>query len=358
MSYLVRYVSAGAYRSTRRADENCRGLQDLRISRALLEYAGYLCHTSQLFQQEQSRYSPQDVTIVVPTIDHAADVLDAIRSWQACKPNKIIIVTPTEMTASLEMVLSQLKATNIVLLAVPTYGKRSSMVAGLRQVTTELFVFADDDVQWKPKTLQGLLAGFDDPLVGGVQVRQRVRPSGKDFTLWESFGASRLTHRNIFCASSSYLNDGDVLSLAGRTMAYKTECLQTPELYQAFIQDFWRGKYRLKSGDDCFLTSWIYHRGWKTAFQNDKEYEIATTVKHDRNFLKQTVRWSRNTARFFCRDFAFAIHQSDPRHRRRVLLNWTTSYFIDVCNLVDMAYVCYTVINSFMSGGTAVVNDA
>ena len=223
------------------------------------------------------------------------------------------------------------------------------MLAGLREVTTELVIFVDSTVEWKPKTLHGLLAGLDDPLTGGVQTYQVARPNREKFNLWEIFGASRLAQRNVYRASSAYWNNGDIIGLSGRTMAYKTRCLQTPEFYEAFSRDFWRGKYHLKSGDDIFITNWIRHRGWRTWYQGDREFEIVTTMKTDRLYLKQLARWSRNTARFWWRDFRFAILHTEVRHYRRVLLNWTTAYHTCLFNLVDMFYYCYLVFAALSS---------
>ena len=240
-------------------------------------------------------------------------------------------------------VLARFDDSSIALRSISDRNKRPAMVAGLKEVTTELVVFVDDDVEWKPTTLRGLLAGLDDPLTGGVQTCQRVRPHRENFTLWEIFGASRLSQRNVYCASSAYWNDGDVINLSGRTMAYKTRCLQTPEFYEAFARDFWRGKYHLKSGDDCFITNWIRHRGWKTWYQGDREIEVVTTMKANRLYLKQLVRWSRNTARFWWRDFRFAINHAEMRHYRRVLLNWTTAYHTCFFSLMDFLYFCYLI---------------
>ncbi|KAG8532958.1 uncharacterized protein KY384_001739 [Bacidia gigantensis] len=330
-------------------------LRCLRLARACFEYYGFYRHKSRTYRGDR-RYTSADVTVVVPTIESDENFVNAVRSWIACNPCRIIVVTTDAMMEPMRNTLARLDDSNISLRSAPKQGKRLQMVVGLKEVATEIVVFVDDDVEWKPATLEGLLAGLDDPQTGGVQTCQRVRPNHETFTLWEMFGAARLSQRNVYCASSAFWNDGDVLNLSGRTTAYKTRCLQTPEFYEAFTQDYWRGKYHLKSGDDCFITSWIRHRGWKTWYQGDKEVEVVTTMKADRLYLNQLVRWSRNNARYWWRDFRFVLRQGGTRNYRRVLLNWTTAYHTWFFSLVDFLYFCYLIL-TFVSSSDSIKDD-
>lgn len=252
----------------------------------------------------------------------------------------------------MKSVLARLDDSNIALRSVSERGKRPAMIIGLKEVTTEVVVFVDANVEWKPATLRGLLAGLEEPLTGGVQTYQTARPNRENVSLWEIFSASRLTLRNVYRASSAYWNNGDIIGLSGRTMAYKTRCLQTPDFYEAFSRDFWREKYHLKSGDDVFMTNWIRHQGWKTWYQGDRELEVVAPMKTDRLYFKQLVRWSRDTARFWWRDFRFAMRHPEMRHCRRVLLNWTIAYHTCLFSLVDFLYFCYLISTAVSSAGS------
>ncbi|KAH8826032.1 hypothetical protein DL96DRAFT_1465850, partial [Flagelloscypha sp. PMI_526] len=64
-----------------------------------------------------------------------------------------------------------------------------------------------------------------------------------------------------------------------------------------FTHDFWLGKYQLNSGDDKFLTRWMVAHGWLTPVQVCKEAELLSTMKPNWRFLKQVLRWTRNTWR-------------------------------------------------------------
>jgi hypothetical protein len=115
-------------------------------------------------------------------------------------------------------------------------------------------------------------------------------------TVWEVLAAFRLTIRNIEIASSTHI-DGGVPCLSGRTAAYRTIILKDPEFLHGFTHDYWLGKYHLNSGDDKFLTRWMVSHGWSTYIQCCKEAELLSTMKPNWRFLKQVLRWTRNTWR-------------------------------------------------------------
>jgi cellulose synthase/poly-beta-1,6-N-acetylglucosamine synthase-like glycosyltransferase len=307
-------------------------------------------YKSNLYNRKRALYTSADVTIVVPTIDGDNDFFEAAQTWLQNSPHEIIVVTTNPLLDRMRILVNKLKDKRIRVRSISTAGKRPAMVAGLQEVTTRIVVFVDDDVRWKTQTLEGLLAGLEDPCVGGIQTCQKVRPINENgsFTTWEVFGAARLSRRSVYLASSAFYIDGDFMNLSGRTMAFPTRLIKTPDFMHAFTEDFWRQKYHLKSGDDCFLTSWIVHRGWKTSYSTDRDCEIITTMKSDSQYLKQLVRWSRNTARYWWRDFWFAIHQNDPRHHKRVLLNAVTAYLSDLVTLLDLVFTCFVVLDTLV----------
>lgn len=238
----------------------------------------------------------EDVTIIVPTIDAGEEFKEAAFSWLQGDPSQIIIVTEDKMREPLQQLANSVDGQKIRVLTVPKANKRLQMVHGIKHVTTDIIVFADDDAIWPPTMLPWVLACFEDQSVGGVGTSQRVKPQGYKMTVWETLAAFRLSIRNFEIAASTHI-DGGVPCLSGRTAAYRTVILKDPAFLHEFTQDYWLGKYLLNSGDDKFLTRWLVYNGWKTYIQVCPQAELLSTMKPDWRFLKQVLRWTRNTWR-------------------------------------------------------------
>ncbi|KAI8582411.1 hypothetical protein K450DRAFT_227046 [Umbelopsis ramanniana AG] len=242
--------------------------------------------------------SKTDVTIIVPTIDAGEEFRIAARSWLACNPKEIIIVTETKMRKPLQSLADDIDPDKIRVLTVPRANKRLQMVEGINATNTEIIVFADDDAIWKPTMLDYILACFEDLKMGGVGTSQTVHavnPNGHQ-TVWEVLAGFRLTIRNIEIAASTHI-DGGVCCLSGRTAAYRSLILKDPAFQYGFTNDLWLGKYPLNSGDDKYLTRWMVSHGWNTHIQVTPEAELSSTFKDNWRFLKQVLRWTRNTWR-------------------------------------------------------------
>ncbi|KAG0364727.1 hypothetical protein BGZ54_007219 [Gamsiella multidivaricata] len=242
-------------------------------------------------------YRPEyDVTIIVPTIDAGEEFKEAAHSWLANNPKEIIIITETKMREPLQELANSVDPARIRVLTVPKANKRLQMVEGIRNTTSEIIVFADDDAIWGPRCLEYILACFEDPNMGGVGTSQTVKSVGRYQTVWEVLAGFRLTIRNIEIAASTHI-DGGICCLSGRTAAYRTCILQDPQFQYQFTHDFWLGKYPLNSGDDKFLTRWMVYYGWNTYVQICQEAELLSTFKNNWRFVKQVLRWTRNTWR-------------------------------------------------------------
>ncbi|KAG9043864.1 hypothetical protein FS837_009046 [Tulasnella sp. UAMH 9824] len=238
----------------------------------------------------------EDVTIIVPTIDAGEEFKQAARSWLVGKPKEIIIITEEKMKGPLQELADAVDPHRIRVLTVPFANKRLQMVHGIRNTTTDIICFADDDAIWPPKMLPYILAPFEDQKVGGVGTSQRVQPVGDSMTVWEVLAAFRLTIRNIEISASTHI-DGGVPCLSGRTAAYRTIILKAPEFIHGFTNDLWLNKYHLNSGDDKFLTRWMVSHGWSTYIQCCHDSELLSTMKPNWRFLLQVLRWTRNTWR-------------------------------------------------------------
>ncbi|KAF7799510.1 hypothetical protein EIP86_010747 [Pleurotus ostreatoroseus] len=190
------------------------------------------------------------------------------------------------MLGPLQELANSVDPERIRVLTVPYANKRLQMSHGIKNTTTDIIVFADDDAIWPPTLLPYVLACFEDQRVGGVGTSQRVQPVGDHMTVWEVLAAFRLSIRNIEIASSTHI-DGGLPCLSGRTAAYRTVILKDPEFLHGFTHDYWLGKYQLNSGDDKFLTRWMVSHGWDTYVQCCKEAELLSTMKPNWRFLKQ-----------------------------------------------------------------------
>ncbi|KAI9245494.1 nucleotide-diphospho-sugar transferase [Helicostylum pulchrum] len=237
-----------------------------------------------VYQPKQPKQNPtytgeRDVTIIVPTIDAGEEFKIAARSWLACGPKEIIIITETSMRGPLQELADEVDPTKIRVLTVSKANKRLQMVKGVNAATTEIVVFSDDDAIWKPTMLDYILACFEDLKMGGVGTSQTVHavdPNGHQ-TMWEILAGFRLTSRNIEIAASTHI-DGGICCLSGRTAAYRTLILKDPAFQYCFTNDLWLGKYPLNSGDDKFLTRWMVSHGWNTYAQIYKIFNPLTLL--------------------------------------------------------------------------------
>ncbi|KAI8907422.1 glycosyltransferase like family 2-domain-containing protein, partial [Powellomyces hirtus] len=249
--------------------------------------------------RRRPRYTPsRDVTILIPTIDSGDEIRIAVRTWLKSDPFEIIFITTPGAQPALEQLAREVdplyQKIRVITIAKPN--KRNQMVAGVNHVKTPITVFCDDDVIWPETMLTWMLAPFEDKLMGGVGTSQRVLPQHKNMTIWEILAAFRISLRNIEITATTYI-DGGVCCLSGRTAAYRTCMLRDPDFQWSFTHEYWLGKYHQHSGDDKFLTRWVHSHNWRTYIQACPEAELSSTFKDNWRFLKQLLRWTRNTWR-------------------------------------------------------------
>ena len=141
-----------------------------------------------------------------------------------------------------------------------------------------------------------------------------LAPRDRAATIWETLAAQRLRQRNLSIMRSNGL-DGSVTCLSGRTAAYRASILKNKSFLQSFTNDMWRGKYRLDSGDGTFITRWLYSQGWGVQIQTSPMANIDTIVLDSADFIKQQLRWTRNSQRSYIRCL-FGIPKSWTRDQR------------------------------------------
>ncbi|KIV81723.1 hypothetical protein PV11_03886 [Exophiala sideris] len=253
---------------------------------------------------EEPTLSSADVTVILPTLDGEGEELErTIGSIMQTEPKEMILVTIDENLHKAEKTMSKMpaaKAGRIRCMSVKQANKRRQMARAIPEVTTEIIVFADDDVTWPIQTLQWMLAPFEDKKYGGVVTCQRLRRAeNPTFSqrIYGFLGALYLERRNFDCAATTHM-DGGVPCLSGRTCAYRSSILQDVNFTDGFTNEkWWFGQYQLNADDDNFLTRWMVSHGHETYMQYHPECEVQTTLEDNSKFLKQCLRWARSNWR-------------------------------------------------------------
>lgn len=215
----------------------------------------------------------------------------ALESWIANRPDQIIAVIDVTDTAC-RAIATEYPQVEILPIDVP--GKRPALAAGIDAAIGELVVLVDSDVIWEPDVLTKLMMPFADPRVGGVGTRQNMAPTdGGRATLWERMADIYLDIRYADEVPATTRWGRAVSCLSGRTAAYRTRLLQS--MREAFLSETFNGRLCM-SGDDKRYTCLVLQRGYAT--WNQLDAQVYSTFKPDfRGFLKQRIRWSRNSFR-------------------------------------------------------------
>ena len=203
-------------------------------------------------------------------------------------------MTPQKNVNILQRICKDLGINNARILGAPKANKRMQMIQGLREVNTDVIVFADDDVFWPGEFLVHMLAPFEDPEVGAVGpfngLERPAVPNG-----WDFLNAAYLKRWEWEVGATSNI-DGGVACLSGRTSAIQTRIVQDPAFINAFLGEKWFGTIGLVAADDDnFITRWLVNHGWKIKIQCGTS--LTTTLDGDWKFVEQCLRWCRTTWR-------------------------------------------------------------
>lgn len=244
------------------------------------------------------------VSVVVPVYNEDFEVFfRAVDSWIASGVSEIIAVidySDTKHILHYEKNYLNRKNVKCRLSVTKKPGKRPALADGAALATGDIIALVDSDTIWSKRVLDYALPYLADPHVGGVSVQQRIENPHKlaqvlfDILLW-----SRYNEELPFL-----LGAGKVINtLSGRTAIYKREALLHPEQENLhhLTHEFYY-KSRCISGDDKRLTHLILEQGWLTAYARDA---IVFTPGEEnlRTFLKQRLRWTRNSWRADSRAF-------------------------------------------------------
>lgn len=220
-----------------------------------------------IFQQALTSWKDNGVAEIVAVIDYTDETCIAIfKKFSESFPGARLVVTRTP-------------------------GKRPALADGVRVATQPFVALVDSDTIWGPGVRAAALVPFADPAVGGVATRQSVLAAE---TLPQRVFNSQLTMRYVEELPFMVARGGTVITcISGRTAFYRRAALR-PLLHDLVHETF--GGLPVVSGDDKRLTYLIEGAGWKVAFQQTA-LVYTPGMRTWRMFLKQRVRWTRNSWR-------------------------------------------------------------
>ncbi|WP_329089407.1 glycosyltransferase family 2 protein [Streptosporangium sp. NBC_01469] len=232
------------------------------------------------------------VSVVVPSYREDAEILvRCLATWLAQDPQEVIIVVDVADT-DCHAKLQEVTDPRLRVLVYEHSGKRSALGVGIRAARGEVVVFADSDTWWQPGLLAAVQMPFEDPAVGGVGTQQNVFQ--RTSSVWRRI-ADWLVNLRYYDYVPAMGSRGGVACLSGRTAAYRREAI-LPVLTH-LENEFFLGR-RCIAGDDGRLTWLVLASGYKTVHQSSAR-AISMFPDSFRAFVKQRVRWSRNSYRCY-----------------------------------------------------------
>jgi cellulose synthase/poly-beta-1,6-N-acetylglucosamine synthase-like glycosyltransferase len=231
-------------------------------------------------------------SVVVPSYHEDPDILlRCLDSWLAQDPTEIIIVLDVADTDAYERIQRRGDA-RVKPVLFHHAGKRSALGVGIRRAVGEILVLTDSDTSWEPGLLENVQKPFSDPEVGGVSTRQNVYQ--RTTSIWRRV-ADWLVNLRYLDYVPAMGRAGAVPCISGRTAVYRRSAV-LPVL-ENLENEFFLGK-RCISGDDGRLTWLVLASGYRTVHQSTARAESMFPASFTA-FVKQRVRWSRNSYRCY-----------------------------------------------------------
>jgi N-acetylglucosaminyltransferase len=231
-------------------------------------------------------------SVVVPSFHEDPDILmRCLDSWLSQDPTEVIIVLDVADTEAEQRILA-LGDPRVQPVMFKHAGKRSALGVGIRLATSEVIVLVDSDTAWEPGLLDAVQMPFEDPMVGGVSTQQNVYE--RETSVWRRI-ADWLVDLRYYDYVPAMGAAGAVACLSGRTAAYRRAAVVpvVPHLED----EFFLGR-RCIAGDDGRLTWLVLASGYKTVHQSSAR-AMSMFPTGFRAFVKQRIRWSRNSYRCY-----------------------------------------------------------
>jgi cellulose synthase/poly-beta-1,6-N-acetylglucosamine synthase-like glycosyltransferase len=231
-------------------------------------------------------------SVVVPSYHEDPDILmRCLETWRRQQPDEIIVVLDIADTECHERIAA-LGDERVRPLMFEHRGKRSALGVGIRAATGEVLVLTDSDTLWQPGLLAAVQRPFADPDVGAVSTQQNVFE--RHTSVWRRI-ADWLVNLRYYDYVPAMGRAGAVACVSGRTGAYRRSVVMP--VLDNLENEFFLGR-RCISGDDGRLTWLVLASGYKTVHQSSAK-ALSMFPAGFRAFVKQRVRWSRNSYRCY-----------------------------------------------------------
>jgi N-acetylglucosaminyltransferase len=264
-----------------------------------LGIAGVVVWSLWLYRAVSSRFAHPVVndyrtttSVVVPSYREDADILmKSLSTWLAQDPTEVIVVVDIEDLECRER-LEEVGDDRLKVIVFRHEGKRSALGRGIRAATGEIIVLSDSDTMWTDGLLAAVQMPFVDPDVGAVGTQQNVYQ--RRTSVWRRV-ADWMVNLRYYDYVPAMSRKGAVICVSGRTAAYRRSVVLP--LLMNLEHEFFMGR-RCVAGDDGRLTWLVLASGYKTVHQSSAR-AISMFPDTFRAFVKQRVRWSRNSARTY-----------------------------------------------------------
>ncbi len=237
-------------------------------------------------------------SIVTPVYNEDPKIFDAaMRSWIGNGVNEIIAVVDKSNVRQIVDYQRRYGTRSDVrcrLIVTPKPGKRAALCDGIAVAKGQLIALVDSDTIWDKGLLKKTLPYFLDRQIGGATVGQRIQNPDTvanvmfDILLWTRYREEV----PFLLAAGKVFN-----TLSGRTAIYRREALLNPDYDNLHYlrHEHFLGTRGI-SGDDKRLTHLILQQGWHLTFVRGA-WVYTPGLNSIKRFLKQRLRWTRNSWR-------------------------------------------------------------
>jgi len=264
-----------------------------------LGIAGVVVWVLWFYRAIGSRFAPAitnnfstTTSVVVPSFREDANILvQCLQTWLSQNPTEVIVVIDTEDVEG-QAALAAVDDPRLRVIVFAHEGKRSALGVGVRAARGEIVVLSDSDTLWTPGLLANVQMPFVDPLVGAVGTQQNVYQ--RTSSVWRRI-ADWMVNLRYYDYVPAMGRKGAVICVSGRTAAYRRSVIVP--LLANLEHEFFLGR-RCIAGDDGRLTWLVLASGYKTVHQRSAK-ALSMFPSTFRAFVKQRIRWSRNSARTY-----------------------------------------------------------
>lgn len=264
-----------------------------------LGIAGLVVWSLWLYRAIGSRFAPAvennyrtTTSVVVPSYREDAEILvTCLKSWLSHQPTEVIVVVDVA-DVECQQRLAEVEDPRLRTIVFRHTGKRSALGVGIRAATGEVVVLSDSDTMWTDGLLAAVQMPFLDPSVGAVGTQQNVHQ--RTTSVWRRV-ADWMVNLRYYDYVPAMSRKGAVICISGRTAAYRRSVIEP--LLPNLEHEFFLGR-RCVAGDDGRLTWLVLAAGYKTVHQRSAR-AISMFPDTFSAFVKQRVRWSRNSARTY-----------------------------------------------------------